>query len=432
MARIQPHFQVAVKFFGGGASSESILGVESQKSPNVENIAKESEKARVMPLQLQRCSSSSCSRHDSKWSTWREEILSLTKANYLSKGKELMACFQQAIQENKDNVYKVIFLFYERAVKDVYSHPIAAILFEHLGQQVDSACDSEDVCSIIHQEVQNGLSSFTNKLSRLEEIEGSDVGVVFLLYLLFRLETFRGRDGSVFKQLLLKVFNSFYLYVLNSRPSLKDCLDDNAVSAMCVLCQVALLDGAFQQEEKLQYSLKFLRQCYIHSKITVLGRLQILHTLEEFQSRKSGLKSSKQNYFKEQYTENCNKKLCLLDKANSVLSGTNGVGLPNEDSISNSDNDVFVSSSKENTQPNSSSHSSTRYRSSYNGDINGRESYSVLSVVSSNKMEESKKPACSKPPSEDNELSCNQTLLEKRTNGMVGNTIDLQSEAEQR
>lgn len=399
----------------------------------MEKIAKRGEKARVMPLKLQRSTSSSCSRQDvNKWNTWREEILSLTKANYLTKGKELIACFQQAIQENRQNGCKVIILFYERAVKDIYSHPIAALLFEDLGQQVDSACDSEDVCSIIHQEVQNGLSSFTNKLSRMEEIEGRDVGIVFLLYLLFRLESFRGGDGSVFKQLLLELFNSFYLYVLNSSPSLKDCLDDNVVSAMCVLCQVAYLHGTVQQEEKIQYSLRFLRQCYIQCKISTLGRLQVLYTLEEFHSRKSGPKSNKQNYFKEQYTEKCKRKLCLLGKVDSVLSGTNETGLSNENSISSSDSDVFVSSNKENKQPNSNFQFSTKYRNSSNGTINGRESCSGLSDVSSNEMENKKKPTFSKSHSEDNELSCTQTLVEKKINGVVENTVHLESGDERR
>ena len=57
----------------------------------------------------------------------REKLLALTKETYLSEGKLLVDELQQAIKDNSNNAYKVILLCYERAVKDIYSYPIAAL-----------------------------------------------------------------------------------------------------------------------------------------------------------------------------------------------------------------------------------------------------------------------------------------------------------------
>ena len=349
----------------------------------MENASSAKEEVRNRPINIRGRSSSLYSRQrSSEWRTRREKLLALTRETYLTEGIQLVKDLQKAIHDNTEDANKVIFLCYERAVKDIYSYPIAALVFDSLGQQFDSACDSETVCSTLQLKLQNDLLSLSNKFSCMEELEGTDVGVIFLLYLLFKLGNRRGGGGTFFQHQLIKLFNSFYLYALSVGDSLKKGLGDSVISSMCVLCQVAYLHGNIQQGEQVEKALGFLRYCFIHSNIKALGRIQIRYTLREFHSRgnKSEPNGEDQN---ERYILECKRMHYLLDNIETVLfpeltlTVNSSLQLKEKCSSSN-DSKVFRMSRRENQSYNPGPLSNSKYVKDSNGNIERQSSFPPL------------------------------------------------------
>ena len=308
------------------------------------------------PLRRPRHSTTSYARQYSEvsqeWRQRREKLLRLSRETYLTKGKEIAREFQQLIHDDIDDAYKVIYLIYEKAVKDIYSYPIAALFFEDLGQQHDNMFDSEKVCMALQKELQKSLTSLNNKFTGMEELEGTDVGIVYLLYLLLKLENLRKCDGSFFNDLLAKLFQSFYPYALNASSLLKKGLGDSVVGAICLLFQVAFADGiSLKDELKIEQTLTFLRHCYVHSSIKATGRMQILYTLEDFHTRRHRIEFKSKNFYIEQYALNCKKRQYLIDSLGSVFCNlrapSGSLSTSSERLNCSADSDVFTNSSKE-------------------------------------------------------------------------------------
>lgn len=255
-----------------------------------------------------------------EWLERRDQLLAITRETYLTKGKEIARNFQQAMQDNLDDANIVINLIYERAAKDILAYPIGALFFEELGQQAEDTCNDE-IFAALQNELQLSLSSLNNSFSRMEKINGVDCGVIFLLYVLFRLENLRNGDGTSFKNLLLKLFKSFYPYALGSSKAIKKDLRDSAISAICLLYQVAFQEASSQKEkQKVEQTLGFLRYCFIHGSIGSIARIQVLFTIESINSQINSVEFKKQNYYQELYTTHCRKKACLLDSMDAIFS----------------------------------------------------------------------------------------------------------------
>ena len=279
-----------------------------------------------------------------EWRERRDKMMSLTRENYLTKGKNIAREFQLCIQENKSNVKRVIYIIHERAAKDIHSYPIAALFFEDLGRQIDGTCDGEKIFDSLQKELQASLSSLNSKLARAEKLTGCDVGITFLLYSLLKLEKQRSGDGKFFKDLLLKLFKAFYLYVLDSSMPLQQDINDSLVSALCTILVVVNEERSTpKDEQKIEQILGFLRKTYIHSFLKGIGKIQIAWTAEAVASGKRKTNLTTKEFYAQRYALACRRVVYLLDSMETVLCDISAPGTKSDDQIVDSHNDSHES-----------------------------------------------------------------------------------------
>ena len=255
-----------------------------------------------------------------EWRNLRIKILSLTRENYVKNGKSLAKELQLIIRTRANEVEKAVHLIYERSVKDLFGYPIGALLFEDLGNPVNGGYVGEDVLDSLQNILQESLTSLQNKLGKMAQLEGVDVGVVFLIYLLFRLETLRGGENNVFKDLLLKLFKAFYVYILGASQWPLSYWNDSVVSAYCVLISLIFQKKQSDSIElrKATRMLDILRPLLFKQILTTVSKLQILRTIEIFASSgKDDLR--RDDVLNSIYKDACNKSDCLLSGITNVL-----------------------------------------------------------------------------------------------------------------
>ena len=354
----------------------------------------------------------------SVWSVRREQLLNITPETFLTKGKQLNRELQQVIKNNQEDAYTVIHLIYERAVKDIYAYPIAALLFEALGQGEDGI-NCEQVFAALQSELQKSLSALNSKVIRMEELSGVHVGIIFLLYLLLKLENLRADSGTFFKDLLTKLFDTFFPYALGAGQVLKNSINDCVISAICLLFQVAYEEKSSAKErQKIEQGLDFLRWCFMNKNIKVLGRLQILYTLECVNCQRTDAKFKYKTYYQEQYGINCKKEQCLLDSVSSIFCNLKEkpptLSKSKEDLHSSDESDVFVDPSRKTIHSNSDSFDSSSFDNlGYTPDDTNHRKFSDASSQNGSKFRSEKELATSQSSWEQSVYSQHQTQAKK-------------------
>lgn len=283
-----------------------------------------------------------------EWRERRNKMMSLTRENYLGKSKDIAREFQLCVQENKSDVKRVIHIIYERAAKDIHSYPIAALFFEDLGRQIDATCDGEKIFDCLQKELQTSLSSLNSKLARAEKLTGCDVGITFLLYSLLKLEKQRNGDGKFLKDLLLKLFKAFYLFVLDSSMPMQHDINDSLVSALCTILLVANEERSSpKDEQKIEQILGFLRKIFIQSFIKSIGKIQISWTIEAIAAKKRKTNLTTKEFYAQKYALACRRVVYLLDSMETVLCDISVPGTKSDHQVidshnSSNESDVFM------------------------------------------------------------------------------------------
>eukprot|EP00795_Rhopilema_esculentum_P001069 gene1069-15402_t len=257
-----------------------------------------------------------------EWRQRRDNIMSLSKTDYATRGKKIIRDLSSTLEKD-ENVTKVMYLLYEKAVKDVFNFPIAGLLFEDLGLQ--SNYDGEDQClkmfGMLQDALQTGLSELKNKLMLLEKSDGVEVGLVFLLFSLWKLQKLRGSDGSIFRDLLVKLLPAFYAYTLAVSKDTDKRLNDAVVSALCLTVQVTKNQQSSENEGQIVESVAtFLRTCCLDTSITAFGKTQVIYTLECMTSTCSKEKhAASLEYYAKLYAQECEKRQYLINAMEQVF-----------------------------------------------------------------------------------------------------------------
>ncbi len=255
------------------------------------------------------------------WRDFRDRVLSLKRESYFSQGKALATELQTCMQRNQRDINKVVHIVYERATKDLHSYPIAALLFEDLGNEVEDSFGGERILDELQKQIQKSLSALNNKLGRMEKLVGTDVGIVFLLFLLYKLENLRKGDGSIFTDLLIKLFKQFHVYMLGASKWPHSDFSSSVLSAVCVLLHVTnTCETDSKVKIKIKQILGLLRSFYISGSLKGLGKIQVLWTIESLSPRKGG--NGCDEFYRQQYITACKKSNYLLDALDTVLSDT--------------------------------------------------------------------------------------------------------------
>eukprot|EP00794_Sanderia_malayensis_P018621 gene18621-20498_t len=253
---------------------------------------------------------------DEVWGEFRGKVLSLEKSNYISCGKALATELQLCMQKNRGDIKKVVHIVYQRALKDIHGYPIAALLFEDMGEEAEGFLGGQSILDELQKQIQKSLSSLNAKLGRKENIEGSDVGIIFLLFVLYKLEILRQGDGLFFKDLLLKLFEKFHVYMFGTGNWPQSDICVTVINAICVLVNIASND--VKTKVKINQTLDLLRKVYIQGCLSEIAKVQILWTTECFWSLQQASTNSNNisNNLRDEYRikyETAYKKENLLD-----------------------------------------------------------------------------------------------------------------------
>ncbi len=252
------------------------------------------------------------------WRDSRERVLALKREDYMTKGKAIARELQICMQKNRRDVNKIVHIVYERAVKDLHGYPIAALLFEDLGNEAENSFGGEGILDELQKQIQLGLSALKAKLGQLEKLSGTDVGIIFLLFLLLKMENLRKGDGSFFKDLLIKLFKEFHLYISANKWWQTE-FSSTVLSAVCVLMHIAK-DKARDSNigYKLKQMLAILRNFVVRCDLKGTGKVQVLWTIELLTCEKS--RSGTDEFYKQKYISACRKSIYLIDSLDVILS----------------------------------------------------------------------------------------------------------------
>ena len=256
------------------------------------------------------------------WRDFRTKILALSKENYIVKGKQIARELQLCIERNQRDVIKIIHLVCERASKDLHAYPIAALLFEDLGNEVENSYGGEVVLNELQKQLQKSLSALKTKLGNMEKLLGTDVGIVFLFFCLLKLENLRSGDGGFFKGLLVKLFKEFHFYMLGAAKWPYKDFSPSVLSAFCMLmCLVAKETNDPKEKLKTKHILGRIRNFYIHGDLRSIGKVQVQWAIESLSS--SQCSNERNDFYKKKYTVACQKSSYLIDSMDDILSDIN-------------------------------------------------------------------------------------------------------------
>ena len=216
------------------------------------------------------------------WSVLKNMIMLLDDKKYASNCKVISSTLMDVIKNQSDSAPTlcILYLLYERALRDTLTKtfPVSADILESL----TSSC-IQKVFDNVKMSIQNNLNCLQKKLQQVLILSGTDVGVIYLLLSMCKLDS-----------LALRVSPTTNIIIQLIKDT-KDYLDkvqyeDKFVSDELVIYLYGLISYSLQYElmnSDINFIIVYMRKVYLLKShmFTVLGRVMTIDIIEQLHKK---------------------------------------------------------------------------------------------------------------------------------------------------
>lgn len=147
----------------------------------------------------------------SRWDILSKSLMDLSEINYAESGYAIVSELQSLLRvqsEKSDNIKtSVLYILYERALRELVtsSFPVSANIIDALSTSAD------DIFGIVQDLMRCHFQELLKKLKDFSTLNCNDIGVVYLLLSIYRLDKVSGRVSSLINiiEMIIKQASSY-------------------------------------------------------------------------------------------------------------------------------------------------------------------------------------------------------------------------------